>query len=370
MLICSGCIPVSEIRKDAVISIAALIPKRKLIKYGMIFIPLGIIANLIFSLFKTNHIILKSMSSFSFTYLLLAVGLTLVPWITNSMRNWIWLRFLKADFSFRDTFKIIVAMDLGAAVSPTAVGGGYVKMAMFMQKGLSSGTAASLMTLGSVEDFTFFLLAVPFSLIWTSASEMSVMQSITHHVMQVGLILGKTAVLFLALLLLFWILKKTGFKKKLGLQPLVEKSARHIKKFRNDFFWVYSRIIKQGKYRFLCTVFLTAIQWTCRFSVITALLACMHIPVNPVKFFLFQWIVFTIMTVTPTPGAALGAEAGFLLVYSQSIPAEVIGLALGSWRFLTYYFLLLLAALVFLGLHLQKEKSILLPAKKKKYSLA
>lgn len=336
----------------------------------MIFIPLGIIANLILSLFKTNRIILKSMSTFSFTYLLLAVGLTLVPWITNSIRNWIWLRFLKADFSFRDTFKIIVAMDLGAAVSPTAVGGGYVKMAMFMQKGLSSGTAASLMTLGSVEDFTFFLLAVPFSLIWTSAADISFMQNISHHLLQAGLILGKVVLFILALFVMLWILMRTGWLKKLGLQPLVKKSALRIKKFRDDFFWVYSRIIKRGKYRFLVTVFLTAVQWTCRFSVITALLACMHIPVNPVKFFLFQWIIFTIMTLTPTPGAALGAEAGFLLVYGQSIPAEVMGLAVGSWRFLTYYFLLLLAALVFLGLHLQKEKSIFLPSKKKKYSLA
>jgi uncharacterized membrane protein YbhN (UPF0104 family) len=76
-------------------------------------------------------------------------------------------------------------------------------------------------------------------------------------------------------------------------------------------------------------------------------LACLHVPVHPVEFFLFQWLVFTVMTFTPTPGGSVGAEAAFYFIYQSYIPGEIVALATAGWRFLTYYFQLGLGTIIF-----------------------
>ena len=78
------------------------------------------------------------------------------------------------------------------------------------------------------------------------------------------------------------------------------------------------------------------------------LIAFLGAPVQPVLFWLLQWVVFTVASFIPTPGAAGGAEAAFFLVYSPFVPSEVLGLATAGWRFLTFYLLLGLASILYL----------------------
>nr|MBA2670624.1 flippase-like domain-containing protein [Gemmatimonadota bacterium] len=101
---------------------------------------------------------------------------------------------------------------------------------------------------------------------------------------------------------------------------------------------------------------LTAIQWSCRYSVISALIAFLGAPVQPVLFWVLQWVVFSIMAMIPTPGAAGGAEAAFFFIYSAFLPERVIGLATAGWRFLTFYLLLGLAAILFFLLNTRQRR--------------
>lgn len=91
----------------------------------------------------------------------------------------------------------------------------------------------------------------------------------------------------------------------------------------------------------------TAIQWICRYSAVTALVWALGIPVDPVLFWLLQWLVFTSMTLVRTPGAAGGAEAIFALVYGPLLPAAAVRWLVVGWRGVTFYLQLLAGALVF-----------------------
>jgi uncharacterized membrane protein YbhN (UPF0104 family) len=82
-------------------------------------------------------------------------------------------------------------------------------------------------------------------------------------------------------------------------------------------------------------------QWLTRFSILLAVLLALGLPDDLLSFFLLQWMVFVAMALVPTPGAAGGAEAAFLLVFGKIIPSAAVGPALAGWRFLTYYFMLL-----------------------------
>ena len=122
-------------------------------------IPLGILGNILFSVLTTDRSILDSLKSFSIKYLILAIFLGLIPWFTNTFRVIIWTRFLGKRFKFSEIFSIILGAELGSAISPTAIGGGYVKLGMLYQKGFSAGKATSLTLLGSLEEFFFFILS-------------------------------------------------------------------------------------------------------------------------------------------------------------------------------------------------------------------
>jgi uncharacterized membrane protein YbhN (UPF0104 family) len=112
---------------------------------------------------------------------------------------------------------------------------------------------------------------------------------------------------------------------------------------------------RQGLRTLLGNILLAAIQWSARYSVIAALVAGLGIEVDPLRMAIIQWLCFTTMTFIPTPGAAGGAEASFLVFYSGLIPPETIALAMFFWRFLTFYFLNGLALLLYFAFMNRKD---------------
>jgi uncharacterized protein (TIRG00374 family) len=308
----------------------------KILRISSILIAVGVFANIMFSILTTDRDTFLSLGSVPVSYLFLAGVLALIPWITNTLRLNIWTRFLGKPVPMGDLFCITLGNDLGSAVSPTAIGGGYVKAGMLIEQGISPGAAASLMTLGSVEDGVFFALALPVAAILSSAHKMPIFEKsltmIASSISKIPLLLA--VVIPVGYLLISYLRRKKTLWSK-------------VRKTGTDFIRVYRMISDRGKTRFALSIGLTAIQWACRYSVISALLASLNIPVHPLKFFLFQWIVFTLATFIPTPGAAFGAEAAFYVVYSAFIPSHVIGIATAGWRFLTYYFQLSIGAILF-----------------------
>ncbi|MBN1782876.1 flippase-like domain-containing protein [bacterium] len=315
-------------------------------------IPAGVIGHAVFSILKTDRSVLDSMGSLSFGYLILAFFLSMFPWIPDALKVIIWTRFLKNPLSFRDAFQIVISSELGSAISPTAVGGGYVKLGMLVQKGFPAGTAASLMILGSMEIGLFFSIAVPVSIIITKAHQLPIFDQVIWRF----LILFQSRTLWLVLaaavsvaLSCIWI---KPLRQWLGRFDVMKKCYSGTVRFINDFTLIYRLIIKSGKRRLCVTLLLTAVQWTSRYTVISALMAFLNVPVDPVLFFLFQWVVFSLGILIPTPGGTVGVEAAFYFVYSAFIPGGIMALTTAAWRFLTYYFLLIMDSIVFIFMHL------------------
>ncbi len=270
-------------------------------------------------------------------YVALAVLLGLFPWLANSLRLLVWTRFLGPRLALRDALAISVATDLGSALSPTAVGGGYVKLAMLVHRGVRPGAAAALMTLGSLEDGIFFAFSVPTALLVRSSIPLGgrldlltlVQRNAPRFLVALSLVAGAVA-----------------FAAALGrTHPL----AARLRGLLGDCLSVYRLLIRRGKWRLGLSLVLTGTQWACRCSVATAVLASLGIRVDPIYSFAMQWIVFTLGVLVPTPGAVGGAEGAFLLVYRPLVPAPSIGSATVGWRFLTFYLQLVLGMVVFIA---------------------
>jgi glycosyltransferase 2 family protein len=330
----------------------------RLFRTAMIVVAIGVLGNVAFSLLVTDRALLASLGEFPREYLLLAVALTLVPWFTNAGRMLIWTRFLGHPLTYRESFQITLATDLGAAISPTAVGGGFFKWGMLVQRGVSPGAAASITTLTPIEDAVFFAIALPLAVVLTASWDLPVFQVVAEQFQRNAAVAVPVAA---GIALFTWIAVRLILGGGLGTrvrQRSLHWIARVRRRFRSTWYdarEVFHLIHRRGKSRFALSLSLTAVQWISRYSVISALVAFLGAPVQPVLYWLLQWVVFSLMTFVPTPGAAGGAEALFFFIYSAFLPERVIGLATAGWRFLTFYLLLGLAAILFFLLNLGRS---------------
>ena len=323
-------------------SLAALMDGR----FGklLFLIPLGVIGNIIFSFVVTDRSIVHSVVHVAPGYFVLAALLSIVPWFTGSLRLFIWSGFLGGKMRYWDVFRIVINAELGAAVSPPLIAGSAVKIGMLMQRGFTGGTALSLSVMENLEDSIFFLVMVPIALTFSSSWDLPIirngMKGLGHSTLWMVLA-GICAVLcvFIAM-----------FHGRLGglIQriPFLRMLADTIKSSYGNFRATFHTIARNGKSIFAFTMVLTSFQWICRYSIISLLLAGMGMPVRPLLFMALQVIVFALITFIPTPGGAGGAEAMFSLLYRAFLPAGAVGLVTSAWRFITFYFLVLLAAVL------------------------
>jgi glycosyltransferase 2 family protein len=323
----------------------------RVLRTALFLVPFGVLGNLALSWFATDHDVLRSMGRLDKRYLYLAIFLALFPWVTNTLRLLVWARFIGHRVSFRDMFRVTLGAELSSSVFPTSSGGEVFRWGMMVQKGIPQGHAASIVTLGYIEDMAFFAMAIPLSVILSRAWELPVLASMGRQMQgQVLVVVGIGIASVLILRLLF----AAVLRGALGERPRnrgLRLMARLKRKFRRtwqDFRSVHKLVIRRGKSRFLLTFLITAVQWTCRYSVVTALAYFLGARVDPVLFFLLQWVIFTAMMFIPTPGASGGAEAAFYLVYEALLPAGLIGIATAGWRLLTFYFQLALGSIIFL----------------------
>ncbi len=316
-------------------------------------IPLGIIGNLAFVLVTTDGSLFRTDIHFATGYFLIAMILSITPWFTGSLRLLCWSRFLRNGLRFHEVFRMVLYAELGAAISPPIIGGSANKAGILMQKGFSGGTALSLTVLESMEDGLFFLFLVPLSLTLSSSWGHPVIQGllsgICHTSYPMVLIVGGVA--FCTILVLA---HPRCRKILISHTPAVLMTG--IGSAYNNFIMTWRTIIFDGKSIFALTFMLTAIQWICRYSVISLLLISLGLPAKPILMMALQVIAFALTSLIPTPGGAGGAEAVFYFLFKPFLAAESIGLIIIGWRFLTYYFLLFVAAIILLVTTKPKEK--------------
>lgn len=331
---------------------AALVARTNTLFGKLLFlIPLGIIGNIIFSFAVTDRAMVHSVVHVAPGYFVLAAVLSIVPWFTGSLRLFIWGRFLGGKIRYRDVFRIVIGAELGAAVSPPLIAGSAVKISMLMRRGFTGGTALSLSVLESLEDTIFFIVMAPIALTLSSSWDLPIvkdgMKGLGHPSLWV--LLASIAAVLCIVAALVW--RRSG--RWIQKVPVLRTLAETIKSSYGNFTATFHTIVRGGKSIFALTMALTSFQWLCRYSVISLLLAGMGIPVRPLLFMALQVIVFALITFIPTPGGAGGAEAMFSLMYRAFLPAGAIGVVTTAWRFLTFYFLVLVAAVLALLLGMQ-----------------
>ncbi|MEE9555465.1 MAG: lysylphosphatidylglycerol synthase transmembrane domain-containing protein [candidate division Zixibacteria bacterium] len=323
---------------------------KRLLRLVAIIIPLALAGNIAYLVLTTESGFLKQIGGFDYRYFGLAIILALLPWFGQSMQILIWGRVFDVKISSSKAFKTVLASDIGAAITPTMLGGGYAKLGLLINYGFAPAKATLVTFLGSLADALFFVIALPLAVLWTRTWE-------NPHVIKVWRDLisnWPVAIAVFLLFILFLIIIKNSnreirklFSKQQSRKGILGKIIGGVSKFKNDLVAAAGFVMQNGKKSFLACVLFAGIGWFGRYGAISALVAGLGYPVDPVLFFLLQWVVFTSMTLIPTPGAIGGAEVSFSLIYSGHIPGEAIPIITAAWRFVTFYTTVGLASIIF-----------------------
>jgi uncharacterized protein (TIRG00374 family) len=333
----------------------------RVFRTSLVLVPIGVLANIWWTWYATDRSVFLRLGDLPREYLYLALALGLMPWLTNSTRMWLWSRFIGTGLSWRDNLGVTLGSELASSVVPTSSGTEVMRWGIFVQKGVPQGKAISIVTLCWLQDSLFFVFALPISIVLSRAWNLPVLRTVGREARGKAILITAVAAVVLFSLRLLWRAVLIG---RLGEGPRrhglkwTAKTKRRLSHTWADVREVRGMVLERGKGLFLLTELITAVQWSCRYSVITAL-ACFLAPqthIDPVLFFLLQWVVFTAMAVVPTPGGSGGAEAVFVLVYSALLPDAVIGIATAGWRFLTFYVQLALGSILFTGMNLHDAR--------------
>lgn len=307
----------------------------------MALIVLGVVVNLGMAFYSVRSGAMRAIETVSAEWLIFAAALGLVPTFFHAARIRLWTGFLGAPTSAPQSLRAAFGTELGSAISPKAIGGAPVKLALLVESGASAGTATSIVLLNNFEDIVYFTVVTPAIAFATASWEVPAIQRAIGRVADRATVAAPWVLGAAGLLVLILLLRRWRRSRGAGATTEVGPIRATFQRIRKDFFRAYGLVGRRGKTRFVAGVGLTTMQWIARCSVATAVMYGLGHRVDPLLFFLLQWVVWASMVFVPTPGATLGAEASFAAIFSGFVPGSLVGLVAAAWRFLSFYLVLL-----------------------------
>ena len=319
----------------------------KIINRLFILIGIGLLLHAIFLAYTIDPKSFELLYQIKWYYLVLITILAISPWIGHAFRIVMWSRWLDYPISFKSAFAIVMANDIGAAITPTAVGGGPVKIGMLVNKGMPAPKATFMVLLSATEDIIFYGTGIVLTLLYM------------HHVIeQLGAYLLKHSSLliglsiFLLAIILGWKTVKLIIKKILSYFPeswqlRLSRFNAGLRHYFSDIGQTYLDVVKTGKWRLAVSIIILFYQWFTKFTILAIILISLDIPFTWFDMYIKQWIIWMGMLIIPTPGASGGAEAAFLVLFKGSLSGDLPNLIVSTWRFFTYYFILILSVFLF-----------------------
>jgi len=323
---------------------------QKLLRTLLWAIPAGVLFNLVTIAYLNKQASFERLMEFPVVLLWCLSGLSCLPWFMHALRIKNWSHFFNRPLALAECLRISAATHLGSAATPAIVGGSYLKLALLLENGFSAGLASSVILLATLEDALVLLPILIFALISPDVRASIPLPPpdalfAKHGVWMV--IIGMLAAV------LFYIASRRSANRTSRWFRVRQKAAD----IRREWSDVSILISRYGKARLLVNVLLNAMQWLARYLVLHFILVGLRISIPLDRLFVLQWGAFTAMVLVPTPGAAIGAEAAFMLLFKNHIPSPLLALTAAGWRWFTYYLPLALAAITFLMLHARRLRA-------------
>ncbi|MBA1277316.1 MULTISPECIES: lysylphosphatidylglycerol synthase transmembrane domain-containing protein [Pseudomonadaceae] len=277
--------------------------------------------------------------------LLAMLGMIVLGWYLNAFR----LRLLIGRRRLRQprALGIVIATEFAICATPGGAGGPLTMMALLLRQGVTPAKGTATFAVEQLADLLFFSCALVGVLIY----------AVTHSInTYIASLLGFSAALLLGLMVLLallgrfhrqvflingWLAGRLGMKA-----PRKRFWARKVLSFRNallDCFRLPRAIL-------LGVFVLTTLHWLLRYSVLYLTLQGLGSQLAWAWTFIIQLLALTAGQLSLLPGGAGSAELASAALLAPLVGKSTAAAAILVWRFVTYYFYLIVGAPLFFHL--------------------
>lgn len=274
---------------------------------------------------------------------------------------WRWRVLTDRTLSWWQTFKVTLMCEFTSAVTPTTAGGSALSMIFLKREGVSLGRGASLTMVLLMLDELFVVIACPLILILVPDSvlfsfglhDVSEGARIAFWIVYAGVCLV-TLFLFLGALvvphriarMLVWLF---SFK-------LLRRWHGKAEEFGANMVAAGADLRTRSARWWIEAMGATVMTWVSRYLVVNALFWGFAPEASQIVVFARQFVVWTLLTVSPTPGGSGISEWLFTNFYGDLFANMSVALVIAIvWRLITYY-VYLAAGVVMLPLWLRSGR--------------
>lgn len=328
---------------------------KKLISFLVIFVVTLIV--LYFSLKDDYYTIINTIFSIDKRWLLVAFLLLFSYYLLRSYVMYYFVKKFNTKITFKGIFRLTLETNFFHAVTPFSTGGQPYEIYSLNKNNIKVADALNV----SIQNFIVYQIALVLlgivSIICNNIFNL-LNSSFLNHLITLGFIIN-----FLVIFVLFWI---TLSKKKdrtivdllieiLGKIKLIKNPAKIKKQFHNYLsdFDNGSKALLENKFKFTILILIQLISLICLYLVPLALLV--GVGVDSVGIFtciITMSYVMLIGSFVPIPGGTGGLEYGFIALFGNFIKGSNLNAIMILWRFITYYFGMILGAII---LNFKKE---------------
>ncbi|WP_312933902.1 lysylphosphatidylglycerol synthase transmembrane domain-containing protein [Stutzerimonas nitrititolerans] len=283
--------------------------------------------------------------SFPLDLLALMLGMIVLGWYLNAQR----LRLLvgRRTLAQRRAIGIVMATEFAICATPGGAGGPLTLMALLMRHGVPPSKGTATYAVEQLSDLLFFICALVGVLIFALTHAMNA---------YIASLLGITTALLIGVVVLLallgrfhrqvfllngWLVGRLGVK-----QRRKRRWARKMIRFRNallDCFRLPRRVL-------LGVFALTTLHWLLRYSVLYLTLRGLGSELAWAWTFIVQLLALTAGQFSLLPGGAGSADLASAALLTPLVGKSTTAAAILIWRFVTYYFYLIVGAPVFVHL--------------------
>lgn len=329
---------------------------------GILLLLIVTILVLYFSLKDNYEAIIHEMIYINKIWLLVAFILVFGYWILKSIVIQNITNKINKKFSFKQAFQLILETNFFHAITPFATGGQPYQIYYLKKSDIRLSDASNiviqnfiiyqiaLVLLGTIAVLSnFFLNLFPDNSLLKS---LVIIGFLCNLVVIIGLFVLTSAKKINQIIMNFII-------KFLSKIKIVKDKDATIKRFQKslDDFHSGKKILLQDKWNFIKLILIDFFALSCQYAIPLALSFGIgdYTSMNLFTTLVASSYVMLIGSFVPIPGGTGGLEYGFMVFFGYFIPSSPLAAIMLLWRFITYYFALILGAII---LNVRKKKKV------------
>ena len=308
---------------------------------------------LFFSLKDNFQEIVNQILNINLFWLLIAFLLLIIYWYLRTSALHTFIKMVKPKAKFFNSFLLMLRTQFVNAITPFATGGQPYQV-YFLKK---SGIRIANSTIIIVENFIVYQIALVLLGLIALFSNLFLHlfkdNELLSHLIAIGFFMN-TLVIVLSFILAFG--KKINKKiLKLGINILtklhiVKDQEKQLKKWNETInqFHESANILLKNKWKFIKTIIYNFIALISLYSIPLIILYAMgNYSINAYHVIITSAYVMLIGSFVPIPGGSGGLEYGFVAFYGNFISGSILPAVMLVWRFITYYFGMIIGAIAF-----------------------